>query len=202
MKLDNGSGRNPKFCNGSKAMKILLHICCGPCSIYPVGVLRDEGHDLTGLFYNPNIQPYKEYQRREETLRAYAQSIDLPVMFHEEYTPEEHLRAVAFRESERCRFCYGLRLKAAAQAARQGGFDALATTLLYSRYQKHDLIAEIGRETCGAQGVEFLYRDFRVGWREGVDRSRELGMYRQPYCGCVYSEKDRYYRPARLLKRP
>jgi len=183
-------------------MRILLHICCGPCAIYPVRVLRDAGHDPTGYFFNPNIHPYQEYLRREETLRTYARSIDLPVTFSPEYDPQEYLRAVAFREGERCRFCYRLRLEAAAREARQGGYEALTTTLLYSRFQKHDLIAEIGREAAREHGVDFMYQDFRAGWQEGVEQSRALNLYRQPYCGCLYSERERYYRPARISNRP
>jgi hypothetical protein len=178
-------------------MRILLHICCGPCSIYPVKVLRQEGHEVYGYFFNPNIHPYQEHTRRRETLEEYARSIDLPLIMDDGYDLEGFLRETVFRETERCRFCYRLRLEKAAQVAIKGKFDALSTTLLYSRFQKHDLIAETGRETAGRENLEFFYRDFREGWREGVIRSKELGMYRQQYCGCIYSEKERYYRPGK-----
>jgi len=176
-------------------MKVLLHICCGPCSIYPVRVLREQGHDVYGYFYNPNIHPYQEYDRRKQTLIEYARSIELPLIFpkaNQEYDLESYLRQVVFRESERCRFCYHHRLGAAAKTARAGKFDAFTSTLLYSKFQKHELIAQTGQAEAGSGRVKFLYQDFREGWKEGVEKSRELGLYRQQYCGCIYSEKERY----------
>lgn len=186
-------------------MKVLLHICCGPCSIYPVQALREQGHDVYGYFFNPNIHPYREYERRKEALSQYAQSIGLPLIFpkkNQEYDLQSYLREVVFRESERCRFCYNLRLEAAAKAARAGKFDAITTTMLYSKFQKHDLIRQIGQEAAAGGQVQFLYQDFRQGWKEGVERSKELGMYRQQYCGCIFSEKDRYYPEGGPKRRP
>jgi predicted adenine nucleotide alpha hydrolase (AANH) superfamily ATPase len=177
-------------------LKILLHICCAPCTIYPLRILRQEGHDIGGLFSNPNIHPYLEYRRRLDTLTDYAGRVGLAVSRDETYTPEAFLRLVAFREEDRCRFCYRLRLSRAAQIARREGFAAFTTTLLYSRYQKHDLIREVAEAEAERQGIAFFYRDFREGWSEGVRISRELGMYRQPYCGCLFSEKERYCREA------
>jgi predicted adenine nucleotide alpha hydrolase (AANH) superfamily ATPase len=104
---------------------------------------------------------------------------------------EEFLRQVAFREEDRCRHCYRLRLARTAEAAKEGHFDAFTTTLLYSRFQKHELIRSIGDAVAEMQGIPFLYRDFREGWSEGIRISKTLGMYRQRYCGCIYSEKDR-----------
>ncbi|HBB18448.1 MAG: hypothetical protein A3J94_09530 [Syntrophus sp. RIFOXYC2_FULL_54_9] len=175
------------------AQKILLHICCAPCTIYPLEILRKEGHDVCGHFYNPNIHPYSEYKRRLDTLDAYAGQESLGVMREDAYPLAEFLRQVAFREEDRCRHCYRLRLARTAEIAKKGRFDAFTTTLLYSRFQKHDLIRSIGDTVAGMQGIPFLYRDFREGWSEGVRISKELGMYRQQYCGCIYSEKDRCY---------
>ena len=175
-------------------MKILLHACCGPCSIYPVKVLRKEGHDLRGYFYNPNIHPYTEFDRRLETFRRYAGKIDLPVTVEDDYELEEFLRQVTYREGDRCRFCYGLRLKRAAQVAKRGKFDAFATTLLVSPWQKHELIKAIGAAIGQEAGIPFYYRDFRPGYQEAVKVSKEEKMYRQQYCGCIYSERDRYYK--------
>lgn len=175
-------------------MKVFLHICCGPCTIYPLRILRGDGHEICGLFFNPNIHPYREYQRRLDTLISYADREALPIIREEDYPFELFFRRVAFREQDRCRHCYFLRLFHAAGIAKEKGFDAFTTTLLYSRFQKHDLIREIAGEVAEKRGIPFLYRDFREGWSEGVRVSKEVGMYRQPYCGCVYSEKERYFR--------
>jgi epoxyqueuosine reductase len=176
-------------------VKILMHICCAPCTIYPLKILREEGAEVGGLYYNPNIHPYQEYRRRFETLEDYAGQRGLEIIREEAYPIEEFLRRVAFRETERCRCCYEMRLDRAARIARRDGFDAFTTTLLYSRFQKHDLIRQIGEGVSAKLGIPFLYRDFREGWSEGVRISRELGMYRQNYCGCLYSEKERFCRP-------
>jgi len=182
-------------------MKILLHICCGPCAIYPVQVLREQGHQVRGYFFNPNIHPYLEYVRRQDTLSAWARDVDLPVIYDEGYDLESFLRETVFRETERCRFCYRLRLQAAAHIARRGKFDAMTTTLLYSKFQKHDLIAEIGQEAARGRKLGFHYQDFRNGWKTGIEISKELGMYRQSYCGCIYSEKERYFPKTGKAKR-
>jgi predicted adenine nucleotide alpha hydrolase (AANH) superfamily ATPase len=173
-------------------MKILLHVCCGPCSIYPVAALQKEGHDLRGYFYNPNIHPFTEFMKRLQTFSEYAEKTGLPVIIDEEYELEEYLRNVAFREGERCRICYSLRLRRAAQIAKKGKFEAFTTTLLVSPFQKHELIKEIGTALGVEIGVPFYYQDFRVGYKEGVVRSKEERMYRQQYCGCIFSERDRY----------
>lgn len=175
-------------------MKILLHICCGPCSIFPVDELRADGHELHGFFYNPNIHPFTEHEKRLETLEKYAEEINLPLIEGPRYELEKYLREVVFRESERCLLCYRMRLTQTAKFARKGKFDAISSTLLYSRFQKHDLIREMGLEAAKEEGLKFLYMDFREGWKEGVVRSKEMGMYRQQYCGCIYSEKERYFK--------
>jgi predicted adenine nucleotide alpha hydrolase (AANH) superfamily ATPase len=173
-------------------MKILLHTCCAPCSIYPVESLRKAGHEIRGYFYNPNIHPYMEFTKRLETFTEYAQKIGLPVILDDDYALEEFLRGVVFREGERCRICYSLRLQKVAQIAKRGKFDAFSTTLLVSPFQKHDLIKEIATSIALATGVSFYYQDFRVGFKEGVLKSKEENMYRQQYCGCIFSEKERY----------
>ena len=173
-------------------MKLLLHICCAPCALMPVEDLRREGMELMGLFYNPNIQPYTEQQRRLRTLEEWAGREQLGLIVQPEYDPRSWFRQMAFREADRCGICFHQRLTRAAQVARRGGFEAFSTTLLYSVRQKHDLIAGAGQAVASEQGVRFLYRDFRPRWRAGVRRSQELGLYRQAYCGCVYSEAERY----------
>lgn len=175
-------------------MKMLLHICCGPCSIYPLEYLKKNEIEVHGYFYNPNIHPYTEYERRRAALEKYAGDIELPVIFDNNYRLEEFLRRVVHRETDRCQFCYAMRLEQAVKVARKGRFDCFSTTLLVSPYQKHDIIKEIGTAMGNKYGIPFYYVDFREGYREGAARSRDLGMYRQQYCGCIYSEKERYYR--------
>lgn len=173
-------------------MKLLLHICCAPCTIYPLKILRQEGHHVTGCFYNPNIHPYLEYKRRLDTLKDYATKEDIQVVHDETYPMESFLRKVVFDEENRCRHCYEMRLRHAAEMAQKGSYEGFTTTLLYSKYQKHEWIQEAGEQAAAEYGVPFIYYDFRQGWSEGVEISRRLGLYRQPYCGCIYSEKDRY----------
>jgi hypothetical protein len=173
-------------------MKILLHICCAPCAVYPVEVLRGTLHQVRGFFYNPNIQPFQEFARRIKALEDYADKAKLPVIWDRTYDLEGFLRLVAFREADRCRFCYYLRLSAAARVARGGKFDAFTSTLLYSKFQNHDLIKAIGQQVVQEVGVPFYYEDFRRGWTQGREKSRKMGLYKQQYCGCIFSERDRF----------
>jgi len=174
-------------------MKILLHICCAPCSIFPVRVLREKDMEVMGYFYTHNIHPYTECIKRQETLKTYADHIDLSVIYEKGYDLEEFLRNVAFREADRCEYCYHARLTATSLMARRGKFDAFTSTLLYSKFQKHERIKILGQSIGKSVGVPFYYEDFRVGWKEGMDESKALDLYRQQYCGCIYSEKERYY---------
>lgn len=173
-------------------MKLLLHICCANCAIYPVEVLRVEGHDVMGLFFNPNIQPYRELLRRKEALVKLSEKMQLQVIFTEGYPIEDFFRRVAYREAVRCVLCYQWRLEKTAIIAKRGKFEGFTTTLLFSKHQKHDLIKELGEAQAKQKGIKFFYKDFRVGWEEGNRRSLEMGLYRQNYCGCVYSEAERF----------
>jgi predicted adenine nucleotide alpha hydrolase (AANH) superfamily ATPase len=173
-------------------MRILLHICCGNCAIFPVKMLREQNHEITGYFYNHNIQPYQEFIKRLETTRQYAAQVELAVFYDEEYRLEEFLAAVAQDPTNRCEYCYKSRLQATAQAAKTRGFDGFTTTLLYSRYQKHQEIVAYGEQLAKELGICFHYEDYRGGWNEGIRISKEMGLYRQQYCGCIYSEKERY----------
>ncbi|MCP4118786.1 MAG: epoxyqueuosine reductase QueH [Desulfobacteraceae bacterium] len=175
-------------------MKILLHCCCGPCTIYPLEVLRQEGMEVMGFFYRHNIHPLTECLKREETLKEYAEAQELGMIWQKGYELERFLRSVAFRESDRCRFCYYDRLKATAKIAKKGKFDGFSSTLLYSKFQNHKLICETAEAIARKEGIKFVYRDFREGWKQGIEESKRLEMYRQQYCGCIYSEKDRYYK--------
>ncbi len=178
-------------------MRVLLHICCAPCAIYPLKILRSEGFEIMGFFYNRNIHPYQEAQRRENALKTYAEQENLEVIYQDGYDMEGFLQNVVFRENERCSLCYHDRLKTAASVARHGKFDYFTSTLLQSKFQEHDTIRSIGESVAKSHGVPFLYRDFREGWKEGVETSKRLNMHRQQYCGCIYSEKERYFKGKR-----
>ncbi len=177
-------------------MRLLLHTCCGPCAIVPLRRLRAEGVECMGVYANPNIQPYTEWARRKEALETLAEAEGLRLLPPGEYDVVSWLRQVAFREAERCRICYHLRLRHTALLAKRGRFDGFTTTLLYSKFQRHDLIAEVAGAVSSETGVRFVYRDWREGWKEGVEASKAMGLYRQSYCGCIYSEQERY-RPKR-----
>ncbi len=183
-----------------KGKKVLLHICCAPCSIYPIEVLKQEGYDIMGFWYNPFIQPYTEYKRRLDTVKQYSKMIDLKVIYLDKYDLEYFFRAVAFRENKRCSICYNERLKATAAMAKKSKFDFFTTTLLYSRTQNHELIKEIALQNAEKYQIDFLYRDFREGWNYAIEKSKKLGLYRQQYCGCIYSERDRYLKGGRSGK--
>jgi predicted adenine nucleotide alpha hydrolase (AANH) superfamily ATPase len=172
-------------------------MCCGPCSIAPVRYLREHNIEIQGYFFNPNIHPYKEFQRRADTLREYAHAEQISVIIDNDYQLETFLRMVVNREEERCKHCYAIRLRSAARKAKETGADAFSTTLLVSPYQNHDQIKQVGEEIAAEEGIPFYYADYRPGWQEAVNESRRREMYRQPYCGCIYSEKDRYYKPQR-----
>lgn len=148
-----------------------------------------------GFFYRHNIHPYTECLKRQETLNAFAESIDFKVIFQQGYDLEGFLQRAVFRESKRCEVCYHDRLTATAQVARNGKFDAFSSSLLYSRFQNHEMIRAIGESVGNSVGVPFYYRDFRIGWQYGIETSKRLGLYRQQYCGCIYSEKQRYCSP-------
>ena len=174
-------------------MKILVHMCCAPCAIYPVDVLRHEGFDVMGFYYRHNIHPYTECLKRQEALENYSETEKFRVIYQNDYNMEEFLRNVAFRESARCSYCYHDRLESTAKMAKSGKFDSFSTTLLYSKFQNHDLIRSIGEAIGKSIGIPFYYNDFREGWKTGIEESKRMNLYRQQYCGCIYSEKERYY---------
>ena len=173
-------------------MSLLLHICCAPCSVACIGELRGEGIEPVGYWFNPNIHPYTEYRMRRNTLVDYAKSIGLKLNLNDEYGLRPFVQAVAADIDHRCGVCYAMRMQETARYAAEHGFDSFTTTLLVSPYQQHELIAETARRMGERYGVTFLYRDFRPGFRDGQAKARELGFYMQKYCGCVFSEEDRY----------
>jgi predicted adenine nucleotide alpha hydrolase (AANH) superfamily ATPase len=174
-------------------MKLLMHTCCAPCSVYCIDSLRAEGIEPTLFWYNPNIHPYIEYKTRRDCLKEYAQKVNAKLIIDEEYGLDEFCKNVVSDIPNRCvNYCYKKRLTEAVRYAAKNGYDTFTTTLLVSPYQKHDELKKACEELSKLSGVKFLYRDFRVGFRDGQAKARAEGLYMQKYCGCIFSEEDRY----------
>ena len=180
-------------------MKLLLHICCAPCSNMCIETLRQEGIEPEGFWYNPNIHPFTEYRSRRNCLREYAQSIDLTLHEQNDYALRPFIREVAADIDHRCVKCYTMRLYRTAQFAKENGFDAFTSSLFISPYQQHDLMHQVAEDAAAQYGVQFLYRDFRPYFKEGQERARALGFYMQKYCGCVFSEEERYLKAKKII---
>ncbi|NQT89653.1 MAG: epoxyqueuosine reductase QueH [Candidatus Omnitrophica bacterium] len=174
-------------------MRILLHICCAPCAVYTFNILKEKGNAVEGFFYNPNIHPSSEYMKRKESAQGLSESLGLKIRIFRDCRFEDFFRKVNFHEEEgRCPLCWSLRLNKAAEYAAKNGFDGFSTTLLISPYQDHDKIRQIGEAAAERYAVEFVYEDFRKGFRESHTISRKMGLYHQNYCGCLYSERERF----------
>ena len=170
-----------------------MHTCCAPCSVYCIDSLRSDGLEPTLFWYNPNIHPYIEYKTRRDCLKDYAASVGTELIIEEDYGLDDFCRNVSNDITNRCvNYCYSKRLGETVRFAAENGFDAFTTTLLVSPYQKHDEIKKVCERLAAESGLEFIYRDFRTGFREGQTKARELGLYMQKYCGCIFSEEDRY----------
>ena len=175
-------------------MKLLMHTCCAPCSVYCIESLKNEGIIPTLYWYNPNIHPYQEYKARRDCLKQYAEDIGIHAIFQEEYGLDEFCKNVINNLQNRCvNYCYKVRLEQTAKYAKENGYDAITTTLFVSPYQNHEALKKVCEEVCKKYELEFVYRDFRVGFREGQAKAREYGLYMQKYCGCIFSEEIRYY---------
>jgi predicted adenine nucleotide alpha hydrolase (AANH) superfamily ATPase len=250
-------------------LRILVHVCCAPCFTSVHKTLIDGGHDVVGFFYNPNIHPYQEFQKRLQCLERYTALEPVEVIYDKEYNLDKYLvgslkakydpppellinknttnpkkpktqngfkEEIKMKESlqiqlipkdsktnsetkleiepepgeqdtvtieitaqtsdsdfhPRCGYCIRLRLNRTASVASEKGFDAFTTTLLESKYQPHEYIKFIGESLADKYGIKFYYKDFRAGWKESVRISKELDLYRQPYCGCIFSEYERF----------
>jgi predicted adenine nucleotide alpha hydrolase (AANH) superfamily ATPase len=178
-------------------MNTLFHICCAPCSISCLESLREEGIRPTGFWFNPNIHPVTEYKSRKLALEEYAKSTNLPMLWADDYGLRPFLSGLNGKFDDRCGFCYEIRLMETAKKAAEEGFDSFSTSLLVSPYQNHELLQKTGEEMAQKYGVSFLYRDFRPQFREGQNKARELGLYMQKYCGCIFSEEERYLKKKR-----
>ncbi len=173
-------------------MNLLLHTCCAPCSIKCIETLRGEGIEPHLYWFNPNIHPFTEYRSRRDTLASYAASIEVPLHIDDTYGLRSFVAAVSPDFERRCTYCYSVRMTSAARYAAEHGYDGFTTTLLVSPYQNHEGICEAARRAGDEYGVAFVYRDFRPYFREGQQAARELGLYMQKYCGCIFSEEERY----------
>jgi len=174
-------------------MKLLMHTCCAPCSVYCIDSLRNERIEPSCYWYNPNIHPYIEYKTRRDTLIEYSQIANFNLIINEDYGLKEFCKNVVDNLENRCvNYCYKVRLEETVKYAKENGYDAFTSTLFVSPYQKHEELKQICEKLAKKYEMEFLYRDFRVGFREGQNKARELGLYMQKYCGCVFSEEERY----------
>ena len=174
-------------------MKLLLHTCCAPCSVYCIDTLRKEDIEPTVYWFNPNIHPYMEYKARRDCLKEYTKDIHVEAIFEENYGLDDFCRNVINNLQTRCKeYCYPVRLEQTAKYAKENGYTHFSTTLLVSPYQNHEALIEVANQMAKKYNIEFLYRDFRVGFREGQAKARELGLYMQKYCGCIFSEESRY----------
>lgn len=169
-----------------------MHICCANCSLYPLKSFLSKGIDVKGLWFNPNIHPYTEYKMRLESVERLERLWSLDIEYIDHYGLKEFLIAVVNREDDRCRLCYSMRLEEVAKTAKKMRLDGFTTSLLVSPYQKFDMIVDIGREMGKKYSIPFYIEDFRPGWKPNISLSKELGLYRQKYCGCIYSEMERY----------
>jgi len=185
-------------------MKLLLHMCCGPCACFPVKRLREMGIEAVGYFFNPNIHPYKEWQHRLETAKEFSEKVNLEICIDENYQLREFLNKALLAEkiqNGRCQMCYTWRLEETAKFAKENGFDAFTSSLFVSVYQQHEVMKETAQIIAKKVGIDFFYEDFRPGWQEGIDISHKLELYRQPYCGCIFSEEDRYSKALRKKRK-
>ncbi len=177
-------------------MHILLHACCGPCTIFPLLSLREQGHTVTGVFVNPNIHPLNEYLRRRDAMVQCAEKLDLPMIWIDEAWDIQNwtytVSALQNQGQSRCSYCYASRFDTCAKLAKEQNFDAFCSSLLYSTFQNHEDIIKQAQIVSKKYATQFYYEDFRLGWQKGIDISKEFNLYRQNYCGCIYSEAERF----------
>ena len=174
-------------------MKTLMHTCCAPCSVSCIRQLRSEGIEPVSYWFNPNIHPYQEYKARRDTLMAYAPAIGMELIVQEDYGLREFCRLMAEDLDHRCGKCYRLRLEQTARYAAAHGFEWFCTTLSISPMKDPIRINALGQELGEKYNVCFLPSEFRKkdGYKRSLQLSAEYGLYRQDYCGCVFSKQER-----------
>lgn len=181
-------------------MKLLLHTCCAPCSVMCIETLQQEEITPEIYWFNPNIHPFTEYRSRRNCLREYAAELALPYIERNDYALRPFIREVAPDIENRCLKCYEIRLGETARYAAENGYDGFTSTLFVSPYQQHEKMKEIASLAAEKFGVEFFYRDFRPYFKEGQEKAKEKGFYMQKYCGCVFSEEERYLKPKKIIR--
>lgn len=172
-------------------MKLLMHMCCSNCSLYPLKSLLARNIEVKGFWFNPNIHPYPEYSLRLDSLRRLQKFWDIGIEYVDHYGGDGFIREIGDPDENRCERCYAMRLEETAKAARKMNVDGFTTSLLVSPYQRFEKILAVGREMAKRHSVFFFEEDFRTGYRGNIPLSKELGLYRQRYCGCIFSEKER-----------
>ena len=199
MKTDFESKRKEQIELFGKGKKLLLHACCAPCSTACIERLIED-FDITVYFYNPNMDSKEEYEKRAEEIKrflsvAYKDKVGL---ITEDYLPSEYLNAVNGLENQpeggaRCEKCFYLRLKKTAEYAQKNSFDFITATLTVSPYKNAELINQVGESVCENSAVKWLYSDFKKanGYLRSIELSKLFGLYRQNYCGCVFSKNER-----------
>jgi predicted adenine nucleotide alpha hydrolase (AANH) superfamily ATPase len=182
-------------------MKLLFHSCCAPCSVAPIELLLQLGIRPNLYWYNPNIHPFTEYEARKKALVDYALLQNIPLTLNDNYGLKNFVASFSPPYTNRCPTCYTMRLQVVAQYAAQQGFSHFTTSLLISPYQQHETLIKVADELANLYKVQFYYHDFRPLFRQSQNRARQLNLYRQKYCGCIFSEEERYVNaPVKKLK--
>ena len=173
--------------------KLLLHVCCAPCSTHAIEILQKD-HDVTLFFYNPNVEPINEYEKRLQETERFAQALGLPLIVGDYDNIDWHSAIQGHEQDkeggERCSICFKQRLEKTAMLAKEKNFDLFTTTLTVSPYKNAEIINKIGKEIAQAVGIEFMESDFKKdnGYMHSVELSKQYNLYRQTYCGCLYSK--------------
>ena len=201
---------------GDFMKKILLHMCCAPCSCYCVKRLRELDFEPVGFFFNPNIHPYQEWRKRLNSARDFAQKMKMELHVINHYGLRDFLNKTfsvveslenpdTFKNPDghhnRCKICYAWRLNETAKFAKENNFEIFTSSLFYSIHQNHELMKKIAEISAKNFDIKFFYEDFRAGWQEGIDLSLELELYRQNYCGCIFSEEERFSKDLKKIRR-
>ncbi|MBI4834004.1 MAG: epoxyqueuosine reductase QueH [Planctomycetes bacterium] len=177
-------------------MKLLLHICCVVCACALADKFRKEGTEVTGYFYNPNIHPFQEFLKRLKAVKTFAEQEKIKVYYDETYGLDSFMGAIGTsaktHDKERCPKCYRMRLEEAARKAHELGCDEFTSTLIVSPQQNQEIIRKTGEEMANRHNVKFRYEELTGHYLLGKETAKKRMLYRQQYCGCIFSEAERY----------